>query len=200
MNTMDAIMGRRSIRKFQDKDVPREVVDAVLTAGINAPSAKNRQPWRFYVVSGAAKEQMAEAMRTDLQWQEDNGFDSEDDRALLKGAWYTLGIMEKAPVTIFIMNPFGKPPTEGLAPYGERFFELANAQSVGAAIQNMCLAACEQGLGSLWICDVFSAFHSLGKWLNTDAQMVAALSIGYADETPPARPRVPVGEITTYLG
>ena len=199
MDTITAIQARRSIRRFKPDPVPRELTQAVLQAGMNAPSAKNRQPWRFYVVSGAAKEQMAEAMRTDLQWQEDSGMDSEEDRALLKGAWYTLGIMEKAPVTIFIFNPFGKPPTEGLAPYGERFFELANAQSVGAAIQNMCLAACEQDLGSLWICDVFSAFHSLGKWLQTDAQLVAALSLGYPDETPPARPRVPVGEITTYL-
>ncbi len=44
------ISGRRSIRKYQDKPVPKEVVDKILNAGVWAPSGMNGQPWRFVVI------------------------------------------------------------------------------------------------------------------------------------------------------
>ena len=55
MNTIDAIQKRRSIRKFTDQPVPREMIKRILQAGIDAPSAKNRQPWRFVVVQNPEK-------------------------------------------------------------------------------------------------------------------------------------------------
>lgn len=198
MNTMAAIRQRRSIRKYVNKPVPREVIEQIIQAGIDAPSAKNRQPWRFVVVTEDTRSEMLDAMRRGLEWMEQQQPDSDEDRMLLKGAWYTYRIMEQAPVTIFILNPYGKSPFEGLAPFGERFGELVHVQSVGAAIQNMCLAATEQGLGSLWICDVFSAYHTLTEWLGTTDQLTAALSIGYADEEPTARPRKPMEDVTVW--
>jgi len=199
MNAMTAIGKRRSIRKFTEQPVPREMIEQILQAGIDAPSAKNRQPWRFVVATQEGdRAKMLDAMHDGLAWMEANGVQTEQDRLFLKGAWNTYHIMRQAPVTIFILNPEGKTPFEGLEPFGERFMELANVQSVGACIQNMCLAATEMGLGSLWICDVFDAYHTLTEWIGTDAQLVAALSIGYAAEEPAARPRRPMEEITTW--
>lgn len=198
MNTISAIRTRRSIRKFTTQPVSRDAIENILQAGIDAPSGKNLQPWRFVVVTEKECEGMIEAMRQGLEWLEEHGGKSEQERGLLAGAWYTLRIMQKAPVTIFILNPYGKSPFEGLEAVSERFAELVNVQSVGAAIQNMCLAATELGLGSLWICDVFSAYPALTEWLGTKDQMVAALSIGYADEEPKARPRKPIEEVVTW--
>lgn len=198
MNTVQAISGRRSIRRFKPEAVSRDAIERILQAGIDAPSAKNRQPWRFVVVTERERDAMAAAMREGLEWMEQHGAETEMDAQLLKGAWYTLGIMEKAPVNIFILNPYGTPPDKPLLPYGERFVELANEQSVGAAIQNMCLAATDMGLGSLWIADVYSAYHTLTGWLGTDDLLVAALSVGYPDEAPAARPRKTVAEVTTW--
>lgn len=48
---IDAIKNRRSIRKYQEKALSREEIEAVIDAGILAPSSKNRQPWKFYVVA-----------------------------------------------------------------------------------------------------------------------------------------------------
>ena len=48
---MDAIYHRTSIRKYQDKSVEREKIEAILRAAMQAPSAKNQQPWEFYVVT-----------------------------------------------------------------------------------------------------------------------------------------------------
>ncbi len=196
MDTLSAINTRRSIRKFTDKPVPRQLIEQILQAGIEAPSAKNRQPWRFVVATREGKQvAMIAAMRSGLEWMDQNGG---FDPALMKGAWYTLGIMEKAPVTIFVLNPDGTSPFTGLEPFGERFMEMANMQSLGACIENMCLAATDLGLGSLWICDVFQAYDSLVRWLQTEDQLVAALSIGYKDESPYARPRKALEDITTW--
>lgn len=50
VDTLKAIAARRSIRKFKPDPVPREVLEEILTAGTLAPSGKNKQPWKFYVI------------------------------------------------------------------------------------------------------------------------------------------------------
>ena len=50
MDALEAIHTRRSIRKYQDKSVPEEIVRQVLAAAMMAPSARNAQPWQFLVV------------------------------------------------------------------------------------------------------------------------------------------------------
>jgi Nitroreductase len=51
METIDAIMTRRSIRDFQDKPVPKDIIKKLLAAAMNAPSAANQQSWQFVVVT-----------------------------------------------------------------------------------------------------------------------------------------------------
>jgi nitroreductase len=50
MEALEAIMSRRSIRKYKDKKIPDETIAILLKAAMNAPSAHNRQPWHFIVV------------------------------------------------------------------------------------------------------------------------------------------------------
>ena len=50
MEVLEAIRTRRSIRKFRDQDVPDELIEKILTAGIWAPSGMDNQPWRFAVI------------------------------------------------------------------------------------------------------------------------------------------------------
>jgi nitroreductase len=52
---LGAIRSRRSVREFKDRDVPDELIEKLLTAGIWAPSGLNNQPWRFTVVKDANK-------------------------------------------------------------------------------------------------------------------------------------------------
>ena len=105
--------------------------------------------------------------------------------------------MAQAPATIFIFNPEGLHPWL-MRPIDQMFWDVVNIQSIGAAIQNMLLAAEDLGLGSLWICDVFAAYEELGRWLGESAQMIAAVSFGYPDEQPAARPRKSVDEVTRW--
>jgi len=107
-------------------------------------------------------------------------------------------IMEHAPVTVFVFSPRGSHPYLAHS-IGEMFDDLVNVQSIGAAIQNMLLAAQDLGIGSLWICDVFYAYDELCAWLGEQCEMIAAVSLGYPDEHPDARPRRPVGEVAHWL-
>lgn len=50
MDTLTAIHTRRSIRKYQDRPVPEELVQKLLAAAMSAPSARNAQPWQFVVI------------------------------------------------------------------------------------------------------------------------------------------------------
>ena len=54
MDALDAIHTRRSIRKYEDKPVPEELLEAVLSAAMSAPSACNAQPWHFVVITDRA--------------------------------------------------------------------------------------------------------------------------------------------------
>ena len=63
MNTLETIATRRSIRKFKPDPISEEALTSILTAGIQAPSSKKRQPWRFIVVQGDKCTEMVHVMR-----------------------------------------------------------------------------------------------------------------------------------------
>ena len=66
MELIEAIKGRRSIRKFKPDPVPREIIEDILEAGNWAPSAKNGHQWRFTVLTGMAKENYNQMFRETL--------------------------------------------------------------------------------------------------------------------------------------
>lgn len=64
---LDAVIKRRSIRKYKEEEIPVHMVEEVLRAGLLAPSSKNRQPWKFIVVTGRSKAEMLEVFRQGLE-------------------------------------------------------------------------------------------------------------------------------------
>ncbi len=195
---LNAIAARRSIRKFKTTPVAREIIEEVLRAGSLAPSSKNRQPWKFIVTTGQAKEEALDVMERGLKREAQQPLLPES-AVYIGGAHNTLNIMRQAPVLIFVVNPLG---LDLLAPQNaeNRVFEICNAQSVGAAVENISLAAVEKGLGSLWICDIYFAYHELCEWLNCSGELFAAIALGYADEEPAPRPRKPWSETVEWRG
>ena len=192
METLEAIATRRSIRKFTDRPVTEETVNGVLAAAILAPSGKNRQPWRFVVLAGGEKRaQMIRVMREGIADTKARGMET-------GSAIVTARVMERAPVTIFVFNPQGVHPwaSHSLA---QTLMETVDTQSIGAAIQNMLLAAQAMGLGTLWMCDVWSAYQQLETWLGESGELVAAVALGYPDEQPAARPRHPLSEVVHWF-
>ena len=192
MDVLQAIRDRRSIRKFQPDPLPRESIEAILDAGRLAPSGKNRQPWRFVVVQGEEREPMYACLQEGLQKAVQNGIPT-------GSAENTFRIMREAPVTVFVFEPESSAPwNEKSVP--EQISGIVNIQSVGAAIENMLLCAQDMGIGSLWICDTFSAYQELCAWLGRDSLLAAAVSLGYPAEAPAARPRLALAELTEWRG
>jgi nitroreductase len=191
METLDAIAARRSIRKFKDTPIAEDLLQVILKAGSQAPSGKNRQPWRFVIVKEDKRAEMVKILREAIARAKTQG------NEVGSSEWST-NVMEQAPVTIFVINPEGLPPWLAHS-IDQNFNDVVDIQSTGAAIQNMLLAAQDLGLGSLWICDVFTAYEELLNWLGEKGEMIAAVSFGYADESPAARSRKPFGEIVRVL-
>jgi nitroreductase len=191
MQTLEAIAQRRSIRKYKDAPVTDEQICAILHAATLAPSGKNRQPWRFVVVRGEKRAEMVQVMRAGMEASKAQGRD-------LGSSPWTVQIMEKAPVTIFVFNDNLESIDQPYSIY-DIIGNSVDVQSVGAAIQTMLLAATDMGLGTLWICDVFYAYVELCAWLGEPHQLVAAVAVGYPDEEPKARPRMTVDEVTRWI-
>lgn len=181
------IVSRRSIRRYKPDKVPMKAVSEIVQAGILAPSAKNRQPWKFIVAMGNAKNEAVSVMQQGIE-REKQSPALPGNAEHISGAQHTAEVMRQAPVVIFVTDPEGAPLDKPLSPE-ERVREICDMQSLGAAMENMTLTATKLGLGSLWICDTFFAQKELTFWLRGKGELRAALAIGYADEEPPARPR-----------
>lgn len=191
-----AIVQRRSIRKYTDREVSDSMIREILQAGILAPSSKNRQPWKFVVARGRAKTEAVVVMREGIQRERQTPL-LPDSGQHLKAAEYTADIMEQASAVVFLVNPLGADIHRSLSPE-ERIYEICNAQSIGAAMENMTLAATDRGLGSLWVCDTYFAYQELKQWLHTEGELAAALVIGYRAEEPSARPRKDIDTLTEW--
>ena len=186
METKNAIEGRRSIRAFQDKPIPKELMTQLLALATKAPSGKNRQPWRFIVLQGASKHEFIRVMREAVARRKEKGI-------AVGSCEGSILAMETAAVTVLALNPFSK--TE---PDYNYYRLLTDTQSIGAAIQNLLLAAEDAGLGGLWICDVFNVIEEISAWLQRPDELVAAVAIGYPAQSPLARPRKTLAEITEW--
>ena len=194
---ISAIYDRRSIRKFLDKPISKEDILDIIQSGVKAPSSKNRQPWKYIVIQGNAKEEMLKVFRQGIDREENESALLPQSKQHISAAKYTVDIMEEAPTIIFIVNSLGKGILSELTPE-EHIYEICNIQSISASIQNMLLAATEKGIGSLWICDIYFAYSELCEWLKSDGQLIAAIAFGYPDEFPKERPRKKLDDIVEW--
>ncbi len=193
----DSIYSRRSIRKYLDKNVSKEMIEQVIDAGRMAPSAKNRQPWKYIVFGGESKKELLNQMEIGIEREENEQAFLVNSKHGIPDAKNTLRIMKEAPVIIVVLNTNGTTPFEELNVDG-RFTEICDSLSIGASIQNMLLKAEEIGLGTLWIANTCFAYKELAEYLDTTNQLIGAIAIGYSDEKPSQRPRKMMDEIVEY--
>lgn len=190
LKTLDSINLRRSIRKFEDKPVPGDLIEKLLALTVKAPSGKNIQPWRFVVIEGPKKQDLVNLLRKGAKTLQQQGIN-------VGSCEWTAESMEQAPVIIMIYNGEGQPGDDrnGI----NRYQWSVNIQSIGGAIQTLLLAATALGLGTLWICDVFFAEEQISELLGRGDEMVAAVAVGYPAQSPAARPRKDWREVTSWF-
>lgn len=171
---LNAIETRRSIREFVERPIAQEHLQAILRAGTQAPSAGNRQPWRFFVVQKeSVRFDIAHAMDEALQ----NGTletNHELSPAERSSVHYSARAIEQAPILVLVYH--FSPATAT----GEGAYATSDMQSIGACMQNMALAAHSLGISSVWLCDVTYVEQRINALVGVGAHvLVAALALGY---------------------
>lgn len=184
---LDVVRGRRSVRRYLDKEVPPESIEQVLEAARWAPSPHGRQPWRFALITeNATKEKLAEAMGE--EWRKNLQMDDQPEEVVEKRLEGSRRRLLDAPVLILLCLYL-----EDLDHYPDAARQedetIMAVQSLGAAAQNALLAAYEQGLDAGWMCAPLFCHGRVVEALGLDETLVphALLTLGYAEGDPPKR-------------
>jgi nitroreductase len=175
--TLETINSRRSIRMFTDQPVDDADIQTILQAANQAPSAHNQQSWRFIIVKGRKKQELARLVSSRA---------AEFPRpstALLRMASRSIA---SAPVVIAVAN------TGELIEHGTDlfkidkkiaydFFRTMEIQSSAAAVQNLLLAATSIGLASVWLGILFLLKDEVLEFLGEPAgEFMAVIPVGHA--------------------
>ncbi len=187
--------GRRSVRAFRDRPVPREALLAMIEAARWAPSPHGRQPWRFVVLTQPeAKARLADAMGED--WQQTLEMDRQDPEIIRIRLAKSHERIRTAPALVLVCLYL-----EDLDRYPDPGRQQAEAtmaiQSLGAAIQNMLLAAYSMGLDTGWMCAPLFTPSTVRAALDLDETLIphALIPVGYAARDPKRRPHRPVNDL-----
>lgn len=198
LNTFEALAcSRRSIRRYRDEPVPRALIERLLAIAGRAPSAHNRQPWRWAVITGDMRRRLADAMavpfRRDLLADGVPVDEAERIVARSRARISTAPVLILACLTMEEMDTY---PDERR----QRNEWLMAAQSVALACQNLLLAAHAAGLGACWLCaplfcpqTVRDTLHLPETW-----EPQALITLGWPANTGRDRPRHPVSTLTRW--
>ncbi len=189
----ELIKARKSIRQFKKQEVPEDVLNRILEAGLHAPSGKNRQNWRFFVIQGKKRDEY-------LKYSQKSWLGIKDVlQQRLKPSlyeftarfFYSLG---NAPVLIFAYSHNSK---------DERYH--TSIGSVYMAVENMNLACVAEGLGCCTMgapleikkeVDEFLGVADLEEYNNGELELLCGIVLGYPDHNPPKASRQTENRIT----
>jgi len=163
---MEAILKRRSIRKYKDTPVEQTKIVTMLEAARNAPSGGNLQDWKFIIVTDSSARRVI-------------------SEACLKQYW-----METAPLHIVIVST----PEKSIQHYGERGKFYAT-QNCAAAAQNIVLAATSEGLATCWVSAFDEALLKQAINCPGRATPEVILTVGYPDEEVPVPFKTPLENV-----
>ncbi len=181
------IQERRSIRKYKPDSIPPAVIERILNAGMWAPSGKNLQNWRFFVLQGEKRNAYLEYSQK--SWTNIKPILEKKLKPSLyeftERFFYTLG---EAPVVIFAYN----------RPHPEENNQTSQG-SVYMAVQNMLLAAQAEGLGTCPMGSPLEVKEEVDAFLGVDPnelELICGITLGYPDHAPPAAPRQTDNRVT----
>ena len=196
---MDALLGRRSVRSYLNREVPEEVIERVLEAARWAPTPHGRQPWRFAVLRREkTKTRLAKAMGE--EWRANLEMDGQSAEVVEKRLQGSRKRLLDAPVLVLLCLY-----SEDLDVYPDAVRQQSETmmavQSLGAAAENALLAAYSLGLDAGWVCAPLFCPEKVTEALGLDPRLIphALLTLGYAEGDPPKRRvRKSLDELVNY--
>jgi nitroreductase len=181
MEALEAILTRHSIAKVKPDSIPREIVERILHAAVQAPNHYRVRPWRFVVLTGKSRQSLGEVLAQALKKQlPETGMQIERAKPL------------RAPVLIAVGVD---------KPDDPRVLEIENICAVAAAVENLLLAAHAEGLGAMWRTGSAARDPEVKKFLGftPDQQLISFIYIGYPDMTSIAEERPSFGDRTIWM-
>lgn len=215
------IKGRRSIRAWQDKPVPEELLKQAVELATWAPNGGNQQGWRFYIILNRnVINSIADASQSVMSYifslpemaqarpAAPGNSAARPGGAPPGGAGPRRDALRSAPALIVVAAKKTSLPTEKVlaekAKTDPRVAEVRQSQgivasriqSVSAAIAYLLLALHQEGIGSIWMTNPMQAKVDIEKILKVpeDFDLIATVPVGYAAESP-TRDRKPVDEV-----
>ncbi len=194
--TLQSIFNRRSVRKFAAQDVSDELINVLLQAANEAPSAHNKQSWKFIVVREAKKQELAHLVSIK------SGEFPKPASALLRMAARSI---LSAPVVVAVAN------TGDLIEHGTQlfsiskdmardFFRTMEIQSSAAAVENMLIAATSLGLSTVWLGILFLIKDDILQFLGEPkGEFMAVVPVGYAERPASGPQKQPFQMKVRYL-
>lgn len=204
----ELLHSRRSVRRFRPEAPPRALIERVIQSAVTAPSASNKQPWRFLVVTNRALiEELAAAVRaavSRIALAIDPQF---EDAFRAYGDYFTR--FDAAPVVIvplframvtlshLVGSRLGDDDGRRIAAM-ERDSGLIGT---ALALENLLLAAHASGVAASAMTGPLVAADDLRTLLSVPAswRIVAFVPIGYAAEAPAPTSRKPGTQVTRWL-
>ncbi len=178
MEFWDIVNNRHSTRDFRPDPVERPTVEKLIAAARTAPSAANSQPWHFTVVQGETRLRLGQVVAQSTVHLSEYMDVLGPKRYEAAMHWYSS--LGDAPVLIALSAPRAD----------SEFTALNRNLSLGAAIENLLLAAAEEGLGA---CNI-----TFGYWVKDEMaellripdidEVVTVMAVGFPSDVPPASP------------
>lgn len=188
MEVLEAIKTRRSIGKFKEKEVPKELLVQIMEAGTWAPNRYLTQPWRFFVITGEARKALSRIME---QIALESGLDPQSDEGKRK-----IDKEKNKPFRAPVIIAVAAEVTEG-----EKVLRIEELGAVYAAVENMLLAAHALGLASYWKTGKACYSDKMKKFfgLKEKDELLAFVYVGFPDMERKEALRKPVSEFIKWL-
>lgn len=192
MEFSELIQKRLTTLKYTNQKVKEEDMNQIIDSAIMAPSAKNRQPWRFYILTDKQKNYIADKMEA---WINNTGLVTTIKRSaelirnvgnciLIYSNQWDRNHIERIQETEKLLN--GK-DVENIVVMHDYYFDRIKADtlSVGATVEHMILKATELGIDTTWLCDVLFIDDIINSYLGLqDKELICGVAFGYRSENP----------------
>jgi nitroreductase len=208
---IDVIRARRSIRYgFSGREVSEERIAQIVDCGLHAPSSKNAQPWCMHIVTDeAVRRELADAVQ--YAKDADRFVPIDPATGVARAEWdatvaESAQVLRDAPLAIFVEN-------RGAFSDGRRTVAAAVEEhrenaligysleiiGIGAAVQNMWLAAQVHGLAGVFMGDVLIAEAAIRERLGMRGDLAGVLALGHTDGSPAPKSIAP-GRVMRHGG
>jgi coenzyme F420-0:L-glutamate ligase / coenzyme F420-1:gamma-L-glutamate ligase len=192
------LRSRRSVRRFKPDPVPADVLERILGTATYAPSAHNKQPWRFAVLTTpAAKSRLAEAITG--RFRRDMTVDGVPETEITSRVERSTRRLNEAPVVVVLCRDVTQvnPQADEVRKQAEA---MMGSQSVALAGLQLLLAVHAEGLGGTWICWPLFAQEETREALELPKnwQPIGMVFIGYPDEMPKQKELAPLDQIAIW--